>query len=56
MKGETVERWRKLCKQAVAERDLDKLIRSIEEIDRLLESKEERLLREQEEAKKQGAA
>jgi hypothetical protein len=55
MKGETGERWRKLCEQAAEERDPKKLMQLIEEINRLLGSKEERLLREQEEAK-QGAA
>jgi hypothetical protein len=56
MKGETGERWRKLCEQAAEEQDPKKLMELIEEINRLLESKEERLLREQEEARTQSAA
>lgn len=58
MKGETGERWRKLCEQAAEEQDAAKLMQLIEEINQLLETKEERLLREQQEreAKKQSAA
>ena len=47
MHGETGERWRKLCEQAEVEQDPHRLMQLIEEINRLLESKEERLLREQ---------
>ena len=43
MQGETGERWRKLCEQAAIEQDPQKLLQLIEEIDRLLEVKEERL-------------
>ncbi len=58
MKGETAERWRRLCEQAAEEQDPDKLMKLIEEINRLLETKEERLLRErqEQEAKSQSAA
>ena len=43
MKGETGERWRKLCEQAAVEQDPDKLLQLAKEINRLLEEKEERL-------------
>jgi len=60
MKGETGERWYKLCEQAANEQDPQKLMELIHEIDRLLAEKEERLLRQQqpskEEAKEKGAA
>ena len=58
MKGETGERWRRLCEQAAEEQDPQKLMKLIEEINQLLETKEERLLREQQEreAKAQPAA
>jgi hypothetical protein len=45
MKGETGERWRKLCEQAAIEQDSDRLVELIKEINRLLEEKEERLKR-----------
>ena len=55
MKGETGERWRWVCEQAAQEHDPEKLMRLIEEINQLLESKEERLLRgwQEQEAKTQ---
>jgi len=56
LQGETREHWRKLCEQAAEEKDPTKLMELIEEINRLLESKEERLLREREEANRQSAA
>ena len=43
MQGETKERWQKLCAQAATETDHDKLLRLIEEINRLLCAKEKRL-------------
>jgi hypothetical protein len=43
VKGETGERWRKLCEQAAIEQDSDRLLELIKEINRLLEEKEERL-------------
>jgi hypothetical protein len=43
MKGETSEPWRKLCEQAAAEQDPNRLMELIREINQLLESKEERL-------------
>ena len=58
MKGETRERWQSLCARAADEQDPDKLMKLIEEINQLLETKEERLLRERQElqAKKESAA
>ncbi len=47
MQGETGERWRKLCEQAAVEQDANKLMELIEEINELLENKEQRLLRQQ---------
>ena len=46
MKGELRERWQKLCEQAAEEQDPQRLMELIEEINQLLETKEERLLRE----------
>jgi hypothetical protein len=38
------EEWRPLCEQAVHEQDPDKLMESMEEINRLLEAKEQRAI------------
>src|SRR5262245_8720600 len=43
MKGETGERWRKLCEQAAVEQDPDKVLELANEINRLLDEKERRL-------------
>ena len=43
MKGQTGERWRQLCEQAAVEQDPEKLLQLTQEINRLLEEKEERL-------------
>jgi hypothetical protein len=43
MQGDTAERWRKLCEQAAIEQDPKKLLELAEEINRLLEAKEQRL-------------
>ena len=56
MQGETEQHWRKLCEQAVVEQDPNELIRLVEEINRVLGDKEERLLREQQGTKKQSTA
>jgi len=56
MKGETRERWQKLCEQAADEQDPGKLMELINEINQLLETKEEGLLREQQEAQTKSAA
>jgi len=54
MRGETEKRWRELCEQAVHEQDANKLMKLIEEINQLVETKEERLLREQQEKEAKG--
>lgn len=43
MQGETKERWHKLCEQAVVEQDPEKLLELTQEINALLEDKEQRL-------------
>jgi hypothetical protein len=43
MKGETRERWEHLCEQAPDEQDPEKLLKLINEINRLLSDKEVRL-------------
>jgi hypothetical protein len=43
VRGESEERWRALCEQAVVEQDPDKLLHLIREINQLLEAKEQRL-------------
>lgn len=48
MRGETGERWRKLCEQAAIEQDPEKLLELTREINRLLDEKEARLKREKE--------
>ena len=47
MQGKTRERWMELCEQAAVEQDDEKLMRLIDEINRLLEEKDERLKRAQ---------
>jgi hypothetical protein len=46
MKGETKERWQELCELAANEQDPDKLSDLVDEIDRMLEEKQNRLRRE----------
>ena len=43
MQGETEERWRILCEQAVHEQDPRQLLELVAEINKLLLEKEERL-------------
>ena len=43
VQGQTLEQWQNLCEQAAAERDPEKLMKLIQEINRLLEEKEQRL-------------
>ncbi len=45
MKGETGELWKKLCAQAALEQDAEKLMELVKEINRLLDEKEQRLLK-----------
>ena len=46
MKGGKKERWQELCELAAKEQDADKLSELVEEIDRMLEEKQDRLRRE----------
>ena len=55
MKGETGERWRRLCEQAATEQDPIRLLQLVSEINRLLLEKEERLVRQEQQAKNQEA-
>ncbi len=43
MRGEAKERWMLLCEQAADEQDASKLMKLVDEINRLLEAKEKRL-------------
>jgi hypothetical protein len=43
MEGETKERWRELCERVAVEKDPEKLLAMIHEIEWLLEEKESRL-------------
>ena len=45
MDGETRELWFRLCEQAAVEQDSAKLLQLVQEINRLLEEKEQRLKR-----------
>jgi hypothetical protein len=45
MKGKTKETWEHFCEQAAVEQDPDKLLELVKEINRMLEEKENRLLR-----------
>jgi hypothetical protein len=54
VRGETKERWQKLCEQAATEQDPQVLMKLIEEINALLEEKERRLLGKK--AERQSAA
>jgi hypothetical protein len=46
MKGKTLEEWEKLCQLAAVEQDPERLMAIIQEIDRLLSEKEQRLKRQ----------
>jgi hypothetical protein len=46
MKGERKERWQELCELAANEQDPDKLSELVDEIDRMLEEKQDRLRRQ----------
>jgi len=52
MKGETRERWEKLCQLAADEQDPEELLRLVNEINKLLDEKEQRLRRQQEQSEK----
>ena len=46
LQGPAKERWQELCEQAVVEQDPERLTTLIEEINRLLEEKEQRLMKQ----------
>ena len=43
MQGEKEERWLELCRQAAVERDSDRLVDIMDQINRMLYEKEQRL-------------
>jgi len=43
MQGENLKRWQKLCQEAAGERDRERLMQLISEIDRMLAEKSKRL-------------
>jgi hypothetical protein len=45
MKGHTKEHWMELCEQAATEQDPERLLQLINEINRMLDQKQERLKR-----------
>ena len=47
MQGENRERWQTLCEEAAIEQDPERLLALIQEINRLLENKEQRLAKGQ---------
>ena len=50
MKGETKELWEQYCAQAAVEQNPDKLLELVKDINRMLEEKENRLLRAREQS------
>ena len=55
MQGPLKERWMNLCEQAAVEQDTQKLIVLIQEINHLLEEKEQRLHRQKKSGYENGA-
>ena len=55
MQGENLEQWQKLCAEAAAEQDPKRLMQLVQEIDRMLSEKEQRLKGSMQ-AQKQGVA
>jgi len=49
VKDENAERWRALCEQAAVEQDPARLMELISQINKMLEEKEQRLLRQENE-------
>ncbi len=47
MQGKTRHHWMELCERAAVEQDAEKLMRLIDEINRILDDKDERLKRAQ---------
>ena len=52
MKGETRELWEKYCQLAADEQDPEELMRLVNEINRLLDEKQQRLMGQQAQSKK----
>jgi hypothetical protein len=52
LQGEKRERWEQLCKQAADEQDPEKLMELVDEINRLLDEKEQRLKQQKADTKK----
>jgi hypothetical protein len=50
MKGETKKRWEQLCEEAAVERNSERLIQLVKELDRALDNKEARVMRQVEQA------
>jgi|GraSoi2013_100cm_1033763.scaffolds.fasta_scaffold569974_1 hypothetical protein len=46
MKGKTKDHWMELCEQAAVEQDSEKLMKLVNEINRMLDDKDQRLKRE----------
>jgi len=46
LQGEKEERWTELCRQAAVERDADRLVDIVDQINRMLYEKEQRLKKE----------
>jgi hypothetical protein len=56
MQGEPGQHWRELCEQAATEQDPNRLMELVNEINRMLSEKEERLKRRQQEQHEQPKA
>jgi len=56
MQGENLEQWQKLCQEAAGERDPERLMELIREIDRMLSEKERRLKSASANTKSEGKA
>ena len=52
MQGKTKERWIQLCEQAAFEQDPKRLVELVEEIDKMLGEKEQRLQSQKQESNK----
>jgi hypothetical protein len=50
MQDKTKELWMQFCEQAAVEQDRDKLIQLVSQINRMLDEKENRLLRQRDQA------
>jgi hypothetical protein len=55
LRGEKRERWEQLCKQAADEQDPEKLMELVNEINRLLDEKEQRLKQQKTDTQEAGS-